>query len=133
MQHYVVNLLFSGVAFAFAPFAITHATLSITFPMSFLHLTFPLYKPFRQCTMCSIIDKILRRIMMHHRYECLASLDFQRLHWSSTKTSLMVLTASCWTSVRLASQSTSSTSLPCSVASGSSSASICDRTIALFM
>ena len=54
-------------------------------------------------------------------------------YWSSAKTSLTVFTASFWTSVRLAAQSTSNTSLACSRSSGSSKTSICDRTMAPFM
>ena len=56
-----------------------------------------------------------------------------KLHWSSARACLTVLTTSFWTAVRLPPQSTSKTSFPCSCISGSSKSSICDRTIVLFM
>lgn len=54
-------------------------------------------------------------------------------HTSSASASLTVRTTFFCTSVKLAPQSTSSTSRPCSSTSGSSKAAIWDRTMVLFM
>lgn len=136
MQYHVAKLFFQGSRVSPPTVASNDAILGITLPRSYFSFLpfFIIYALLPNASLYTMGHRIPPLIVKNSKRESLTRLDIQRRpHWSSTRTSLTVLTASCCTCVRLAPQSTSSTSLPCSVASGSSSASICDRTIALFM